>query len=70
MGWFHVSNGLYFRRTDDGSVEVGRGPGFDDVEVIQTIDPSSWASVVSSMCARGENHLTYTEALAFHTAPA
>jgi hypothetical protein len=66
MGWFHVADGLFFRRWNDGVVQIGQGPDFDHVGVIQTIDASSWASVVSSMCARGENHLTYTEALDFH----
>lgn len=67
MGWFHVSDGLFFRRVEDGAVEIGRGPDFDNVEVIQTIGPSSWASVISSVCARGETYFTYGEATAFHT---
>lgn len=66
MGWFHVAEGLFFRRTPDGAVEIGRGHDFDHVDVVQVIDASSWASVVSSVCARGEDHLTYTEALRFH----
>lgn len=64
--WFHVSSGLYFRRNDEGAVQIGRGSSFDDVEVIQTIEPSSWASVVASVSAAGETYLTYRAALAFH----
>jgi len=66
MSWFHVGNGLFFRRTKDGSVDIGRGPDFEQVEVVQTIDPSSWASVISSVCARGEDHETWQEAQQFH----
>lgn len=66
--WFHVSDGLYFRRTEEGDVEIGSGPDFDHVTVVQTIAPSSWASVVSSVCKRGEDHTTWTEALSFHQA--
>lgn len=69
-GWFHVADGLFFRRAADGSVQIGRGPSFDEVEVVQSIDANSWASVISSVCARGENHSTYTEALLFHQAEA
>lgn len=64
--WFHVSDGLFFRRADDGSVEVGEGADFDSVEVRQVIEPSSWASVVAGVCARDEDHVTHTEALDFH----
>lgn len=65
-GWFHVSNGLYFRRAEDGVVEVGAGPDFDSVEVLQRIDASSWASIVSTVSGRGETYLTFGEALTFH----
>lgn len=66
MGWFHVADGLFFRRSDDGAVQIGRGKSFDSVEIIQTMDASSWGSVVSSVCARGENYETYNAALIFH----
>lgn len=64
--WFHVSDGLFFRRAEDGAVEIGTGRSFDDVTVLQSIDANSWGSVVSSVSARGENHVTFHEALAFH----
>lgn len=64
--WFHVSNGFFFRRVEHGIVEIGQGPDFDHVTVVQTMDANSWASVVSSVCARGENSETFNEALDFH----
>lgn len=66
MGWFHVADGLFFRRSTDGSVEIGSGPDFDHVAVIQTIDASSWGSVISSVCARGETYTTFRDAFDFH----
>ena len=64
--WFHVDKGLFFRRLEDGSVEIGTGPDFNSVAPLQVIEPSSWASVISGMSARGENHITYQEAVEFH----
>lgn len=64
--WFHVADGLFFRRTDEG-VQIGKGTDFDDVEVIQTIDHNSWCSVIASVCNRGEDHLTWQEAQDFHS---
>jgi hypothetical protein len=68
--WFHWSGGVYFRRAEDGTVEIGEGPDFDNVTVLHRIDPSSWASIVSTVSARGEDHETYNEALRFHSADA
>jgi len=70
-GWFHVADGLYFRRADDaGVVELGRGPDFDHVQVVQRIDASSWGSVVSNVSAQGEDYATFNHALGFHQADA
>lgn len=66
MNWFHWIGGVYFRRADDGTVEIGEGPDFDDVTVKHRIDPNSWASIVSSVSHRGEDHETFTEANRFH----
>jgi len=70
-GWFHVADGLFFRRADDaGTVEIGRGPDFDHVQVVQRIDANSWASVVSDASAQGEGYATFNHALGFHQAVA
>ena len=42
----------------------------DEVHATIILEPSSWASVVSSMSAAGENHETFTAALAFHAGEA
>jgi len=66
--WFHWYGGLFFRRgNEDGIVEIGSGTDFDSVTVIHSIDANSWASIVSSVSARGENHETFHEALEFHS---
>jgi hypothetical protein len=62
MGKFHVQNELWFERVEDGHVEIT----FPNGEVTK-LTPESWSSVVSSMCARGENHHTYYAALDFHS---
>ena len=64
--WFHWHGGMFFRRGDEGTVEIGMGTGFDDVHVEHSIDSGSWASIVSSVSARGEDHTTFNEALNFH----
>ena len=73
---FHANNGLYFVRQDDGSVWVEkrvpvisiREEYTQDFAIVERweLDEPSWASVVASMSARGENHATYTEAREFH----
>lgn len=64
--WFHWHGGIFFRRATDGSVEMGEGTNFDDVTVVHSIDPSSWASIVSNVSYRGEDHETFHEAFRFH----
>lgn len=59
---FHVQNGTSFRRTEDGSVELIVKPGEEPVAV-ELFTPESWASVVASMSAAGENLDTYQAAL-------
>ena len=68
---FHAHSGWYFKRLDDGSVEVTHrknGPGFGDGEIIDSVvfDASSWASVVSSVSKEGETGERFYAALAFH----
>jgi hypothetical protein len=62
MSKFHVQNELWFERVEDGCVEIT----FPSGEVTK-LTPESWSSVVSSMCARGENNHTYYAALDFHS---
>ena len=66
--WFHWYGGIYWRRADDGTVLIGKGEDFDNVDVVHRIDPNSWASIVSHVSERGETHETYQAALSFHMA--
>lgn len=64
--WLHVSDGLFFRRHDDGSVEIGQGPDFNSVAPLQKIPPTQWASVVAFVSHSGEDSATYSQAIDFH----
>lgn len=57
---FHAHSGQYFRRLDDGRVEIRNSDG------VFVCDASTWASVVASVSARGETGETYRQALDFH----
>jgi hypothetical protein len=66
---FHVKNGLWFERTENGSVHlVKKADARDNAPVMEdiVIDDSSWASIVATVSAQGETGETYREALAFH----
>lgn len=81
---FHYRNGFYWKRLDDGSVRLtktcsyrSKYPDFEGEPVQDevadwtlTIDPSSWASIVASVSARGETGKTYRAALAAHSSAA
>lgn len=58
---FHYRDGLYFYRQRDGAVRVEKG----DI-LIAIIDPHSWASVVASMTAGGEDQASYEAMREFH----
>jgi hypothetical protein len=64
--WLHVSEGLFFRRCEDGSVEIGQGPDFNSVAPLQKIPPTQWASVVAYVSHAGEDGATYSQAIDFH----
>ena len=64
MSIFHANDRLSFERDGDGSVYVFQGRGRDMTAVL--LDPNTWASVVASVCARGENRETFDAALSFH----
>ena len=56
---FHVKDGLFFKRNDDGSVTIiktsdGREPTESNVSFSETLDDGSWCSVVLSMSSFGE----------------
>ena len=53
-GMFHVRNGLYFKRLDDGSVLLIKKDGADGPLVFEAaIDKDSWCSVVAHVCEHG-----------------
>lgn len=70
---FHWKDGWYFERTDKGAVKIfhdtvhqmgDRDLGKCDVSL--EIDADSWASIVATVSARGENTATYNEARNLH----
>ena len=66
---FHWSRGMYFRRLQDGTVEVTQtkdGGKTDDIEWQREIPPSEWASIVAAVSHQGETGYTYRTALGFH----
>lgn len=66
-GRFHLRNGFYFARNEDGSVVIEVEPGTGEPITVE-VGPSEWASVLASVCARRESGATHAEALAFHLA--
>lgn len=70
QGEFHLRDGLTFTRTEDGYVRIRKYSdslkvkGELDFEI--EVDPSSWASVVASVCAKGEDTHTYEDAFNLH----
>ena len=64
---FHVRDGLYFHRCDDGSVFViVKNSAHERARVVASfhLDVHAWSSVVASMSAEGENADTWTVAIA------
>jgi hypothetical protein len=61
---FHWRDGTYFKRLDDGSVNVT-----SDAFAF-TIPASEWASIVAAVSRRGETGETFRAALGFHDAAA
>jgi len=66
-GGFHLADGLFFTRLDDGGVLIrfypgaGRDPRVEALSIRCT--PEQWASVVASMQRSGETHATWQAAL-------
>lgn len=70
---FHAHNGWFFKRLENGCVEVshrkqGPGIGFGEGEIIdsETFTADSWASIVSSVSKLGETGERFYEARKFH----
>jgi hypothetical protein len=75
---FHFHDNLFFGRRADGSVRIvkfsrppAHWPNADAINIgvtvlDVTIDPSGWASVVSSVSAKGEELGRFYEAECFH----
>jgi hypothetical protein len=66
---FHFREGFYFSRATDGSVTIrvaesahGDAPTLREI----TVPENEWASVLASVCARGESGETWQEAREFH----
>ena len=51
---YHLREGWYFDRLEDGEVRVRTAGG-----AVVTMAPEEWASVVASMSHRGEDYTTY-----------
>lgn len=72
-GELHTKGGFHFARLEDGSVNLrfalpAQPPYYPEPQTVRemALNPSDWASVVSSMSEFGENAGTYKAALAFH----
>lgn len=65
---FHWQDGWYFRRTENGSVEVTKtvDPRSDEPAIQVIIPPEHWASIVCSVSAIGETGERWHAAQDFH----
>lgn len=66
---FHLRDGIYFQRGEDGSVTIVKTDeqAWDPVVEWETTVPAEeWASAVSSVSVRGETGATWETALNFH----
>lgn len=70
-GWFHASDGLYFRRTADGGVEVLKqeptAPWPPEAIVRGVVvEASGWASIVAHVSTAGDTAEASAAAMTFH----
>lgn len=70
---FHWKDNWYFMRLENGGVRifheenyVDQDTGIRESDVCLDIDPDSWASIMTSVSARGETGETFREAQEFH----
>ena len=63
QGWFHCREGWYFRRVQDGIVQIGRDVRSKSeqlegaplaVKIHLSIDPSSWTSIIAHVARPGQ----------------
>lgn len=75
MSIFHTSDNVFFRRLDNGDVEVSqrmrREGCTDDPDTwfkgfVHVVPASIWASVVASVSSKGEDGGRFYQAQAFH----
>lgn len=74
MGKFHSRDGLHFERRENGSVAVtvevsgtdANGRAFSWPREFILLDADTWASVVASVSAYGENGESFRAAENFH----
>lgn len=68
---FHWRNHTFFKRDDEGCVEVRFIEQYNNSPQIKTwrIPPAEWASIVASVSGTGETSESYREALKFHGWP-
>lgn len=68
-GWgFHWRDQTFFKRAEDGSVEVRHIEQFNNHPQIKEwrIPPNEWASIVAAVSKGGETSESYSGTLAFH----
>lgn len=68
-GWFAVGNGVFFRRSIDGTVQcciTDNTEPIDGKDAVSFIGSTQWASIVASMSKQDETGVTYQQALDFH----
>lgn len=67
-GEFHVTDGFTAKRVDSGQVRLRKYTDsyLDRILFEITFSASVWASIVSSVCARGETSESYHEQKKFH----
>lgn len=69
MGEFHLSDGFTYERvSDDGDVRLRLRVHHGGDEIIRelVVPENEWASVVASVCAKGETGDTYQAARDLH----
>lgn len=66
---YHLRNGLYFDKRDDGWVRIAyakSGQADETPQAICEVPPHEWASVVAFLCGIGGEAESHAFALRFH----
>jgi len=64
---FHLQDGLYFDRLEDGKVRIlKKNADTDAVEMDMVVDAAGWCSVIASMSYYGEEDCGFYRAEEFH----